>query len=641
MRDVVDGRGRRIRLGTQLGQGGEGRVYAVAGLPSRVAKIYGSPPSSRHLTKLELMCSRSSRTLEAIASWPLEVLYQSPGRAVGLLIPRIQEPQEIHTLYNPAQRRVDFPKADWRFLVRAAKNLSGAFETLHAGDVIVGDVNEGNIVVSTDATVKLIDCDSFQIAVGDHLFLCRVGVPHYTPPELFGANFDKVRRSKNHDAFGLAVMVFQLLVVGRHPFAGTPIVGGDVSIPEAIRSGRFAYGRDARDRGMQPPPRTMELEELPDDVGSLFRRAFLRGSASRRPTATEWVEALDRLEKGLNRCPDHLGHWYPSSARSCVWCSIERSGGPDMFVSLAVVGAVAGAAGFDLRKARAMVEALTVPGLHLPAVQGSYVGRPLPTAVVRATRMSTGLNWLAGGSLLLVGQWGLGAGLLSLVLFAVSYLIGAASGREKDRERRQEALRAAKATAERVEVRWRLEVGDPAAMAVGRRQELLTSVKELEGLDQALSKAKRLLQSQARESQLRKHLERFMIGRGRIKGIGPTLTSALSSFGIDTAAEVTRAAVMRVPGIGPAKAGALLSWRASKERTFTFDPSRGADPRDMSALERKFSNRKKDLERGISARIPELQRLIQQIDRRRTALVPIMREAQEGLAKAQADARVG
>lgn len=54
------------------------------------------------------------------------------------------------------------------------------------------------------------------------VFHCDVGVPLWTPPELQGRDFRGLTRTKNHDRFGLAVLMFQLLFMGRHPFAGVP-----------------------------------------------------------------------------------------------------------------------------------------------------------------------------------------------------------------------------------------------------------------------------------------------------------------------------------------------------------------------------------------------------------------------------------
>ena len=159
--------------------------------------------------------------------------------------------KSIHLLYGPKSRLAEFPQATWAFLVHAACNLARALAVLHAGGNVVGDINHGNVLVSSRGVIKLIDCDSFQIQAGERRYLCEVGVPTHTPPELQGHNLRTVTRTPNHDAFGLAVVIFQLLFLGRHPFSGTFLGRGDMPLERAIRELRFAYGRFAATRTSQ------------------------------------------------------------------------------------------------------------------------------------------------------------------------------------------------------------------------------------------------------------------------------------------------------------------------------------------------------------------------------------------------------
>ena len=64
------------------------------------------------------------------------------------------------------------PDADWRFLIRAAANVARAFGAVHRTEFVIGDVNQGGVLAGHDATVTLIDCDSFQMEVGGRRFLC-------------------------------------------------------------------------------------------------------------------------------------------------------------------------------------------------------------------------------------------------------------------------------------------------------------------------------------------------------------------------------------------------------------------------------------------------------------------------------------
>ena len=81
-------------------------------------------------------------------------------------MPRVVGLQLVHELYNPKSRRHAFARGDWRFLVRAAANTARAFTVVHDANCVIGDVNHGGILVADDATVRLIDCDSFQVIVG-------------------------------------------------------------------------------------------------------------------------------------------------------------------------------------------------------------------------------------------------------------------------------------------------------------------------------------------------------------------------------------------------------------------------------------------------------------------------------------------
>ncbi len=104
--------------------------------------------------------------------------------------------------------------------------------------------------------LRLIDCESFQWTANGKRFACEVGVETFTPPELQGKNFREVIRTINHDSFGLAVMVFLLLFMGRHPFAGRFLGRGDMPIPRAISEFRFAYSAMRADVQMDNPIRT-------------------------------------------------------------------------------------------------------------------------------------------------------------------------------------------------------------------------------------------------------------------------------------------------------------------------------------------------------------------------------------------------
>jgi DNA-binding helix-hairpin-helix protein with protein kinase domain len=310
-----------VLLGPVLGKGGEGSVFPVRGSPDLVAKIYAKPPTPTKVEKLQAMALVRSPALLRVAAWPIDLLEDEKRVVRGFLMPRVTSREDVHELYTPKSRRRAFPEADFRFVVRAAANIARAFAVVHAEGHVLGDVNHGNALIGGDGTVMLIDCDSFQIRSGGKVFPCDVGVPLFTPPELQGRVFRGLRRMSNHDAFGLAVLIFHLLFLGRHPYAGR-YESGDMPIEQAIAEARFAYGSASASRGVNAPPGTLSLDTFGATIADLFERAFESPTASVRPSAMEWIEGLTELEGALESCASSRFHFHPRGRR-CCWCEID------------------------------------------------------------------------------------------------------------------------------------------------------------------------------------------------------------------------------------------------------------------------------------------------------------------------------
>src|SRR5262249_14978672 len=138
--EVVDGRGQRLRLGPLLGRGGEGSVFELSASPDLVAKIYHSALSAERVEKIRAMCALRNDRIGRLTAWPVDLLSMASSRApIGLLMPKITGRKDIHHLYSPKSRRVDFQRADWRFLMRASANTARAFAVVHETGCIIGD----------------------------------------------------------------------------------------------------------------------------------------------------------------------------------------------------------------------------------------------------------------------------------------------------------------------------------------------------------------------------------------------------------------------------------------------------------------------------------------------------------------------
>src|SRR5262249_38951201 len=284
-----------VRLGRRIGAGAEGEVYEIQDRSDLVAKIYHEPPPPEKAEKLVALSRLGNERLLNLSAWPVDALRDaSSGAIAGFVMKKINGAEEVHALHSPKSRLQKFPEASWAFLIYVAANIARAVAVIHEHGFVVGDVNPKNILVTRKATIYLLDVDSFQVSSDGKTYRCEGGFAEYTPPELHGVAFRKVDRTQEHDCFGLAVVIFQLLFMGRHPFSGRFLGAGEMPLEQAIRESRFAYGADAEVRKMRQPPGTLPLDSMPAPLVELFRRAFL---SIDRPQPGEWVKPLDALSK--------------------------------------------------------------------------------------------------------------------------------------------------------------------------------------------------------------------------------------------------------------------------------------------------------------------------------------------------------
>ena len=312
------------KLGQEIGSGGNGIVYAVTRHPELVAKVPRQAFSAHDIDKLEALARGATPELLAVSAWPMDLFRSSNGDVAGFIMPRILDARPLFELYSPRSRIQHFPTADFRFLVHVAANIARLFAAVHKAGFLCGDVNHANILVRQTGTVAAVDCDSFQVGDGSR-FPCLVGTELFVPPELLGANFGSRPRTRHHDGFGLAVLIFHLLVMGRHPFAGRFQGTGDMPIERAIAESRFAYSSDTSRTKMGPPPFTPPMSTFGPAVCELFERAFHPDAGKLgRPSPEAWIDALEALKRSLAPCKKVAWHHHAPSATTCPWCAIEE-----------------------------------------------------------------------------------------------------------------------------------------------------------------------------------------------------------------------------------------------------------------------------------------------------------------------------
>ena len=637
--------GRPLPLDRRVGKGGEGEVYAVEGSTETLVKFYTLSDLDSREAKVKAMIARGLAKASPLIAFPVQVVKDKTGKFAGFTMKRVNEHQALHELYSPGARKAAFPRADYRFLVRSAANISRAVAAAHHSDCVIGDINHSGVLVSDKATAALIDADSFQVSDGATQHLCKVGVPEYTPPELQGQRLDQVARTSNHDAFGLAVMIFQLLWMGRHPYAGR-YRQGEMPLEKAIAEFRFAYSK-SREVGMEAPPAVPSLSDFPPQIAAAFEQAFGPGGTQVRPTAKRWIALLTELEQALRPCARNALHHYPASGRDCPWCRMEQLQGVQLFVppthafrpgSAAHLGGASG----DLAALWRAIEAVQQPphGPHTPLVRPTSPEPSVEAKNAKAkpwARKFWGLVFLAIAGAVLLGEPSLWLLWLASGGWGLILLFGGGED-----SRRHQFL----STARDTELRWLQALHD---WQTRMDQTVFTTTKagltalkvEIEKLPAQEQARIQAYEANRRAAHLRVHLDKFQIRRFKIAGIGPSRLATLTSYGIETAADVTSSAIQRVPGFGPVSSKPLLEWRQKHESTFRYSTTpTAADRAAITSIKSDFALKAAGLKAKLATGPAELERAAVQARQNLSVIDPILQRLHEQRMQAAVDLKL-
>ncbi|KWN12522.1 helix-hairpin-helix domain-containing protein [Burkholderia ubonensis] len=638
---AFDEQGNQLQLGKKLGEGGEGTVFdAMHNGVNVAAKIYSHVLPVERQTKLRAMAQVGDTYLKQISAWPISVLLtKRPGPISGFTMPKFSGYHPVHELYGVGSRRHRFPKADFAFLVGTARNIAAAFDAIHAHGHAIGDVNENNIIVSHQGTVKLLDCDSFHVNTPTASYPCTVGVPHYTPPELQGLNsFHGVTRTANHDNFGLAVLIFQLLFMARHPFSGIPKTGGDLPLERSIKEFRFAYGADRLARMNDMPPRALSLDYLPPNIGDMFWRAFTEtGVQHGRPKAKEWVTALETLLHSLRSCSAESQHKYPGRLQNCIWCERDKAGTPFFThaaatgpnINFQAIGANIAALWSQIQTLGSLptLVAFTPPSLNL-------TGAPVPKSARKGVVDVT----LAYGFVCFV------AFVLSLVApkFWWLWLLAGSVTIRGIKPHSTAELNTRKAAVEVAQRSYEGALREYDRLRSDRRivdlmRDLSQIKAQIDDLPQALAREMKQLHATLLARQLNDYLDRHFIRSAKIPGIGEQRKQTLASFGIETAADITKSSVAAVPGIGAGLTANLMVWKKSIEQRFVPPTSVTPNPQDIGTVNARVAGMRARLEQQLRDGATHLQNVRNEIVARQNNAKGALEGAYQALAQAKVD----
>lgn len=606
MLDLVTSSG-SIILGKPIGKGGEGEVYELNDNSHRAIKLYTLDNLLDREAKIIAMVSAGLASSTNLVSFPLDVVRDKKGSFRGFSMRQITGHKPLFQLYAPGARKQNFPKADYRFLIRTAANIARAIEAVHHAGCVIGDINHSSILVSDQATVALIDADSFQFIRGSNRFLCRVGVQEYTPPELQEQSLSDKERTINHDSFGLAVIIFQLLFMGRHPFSGA-YENGEITPQKAIKEFRFAYTNKRR-VGMKTPPGAPLLTDFPIEIQNAFDLAF--DPEKKRPNSTQWIALLADFERKLSHCGTNTLHYYSSVAPGCSWCRIEQSAGVTLFLGTIKVST----SSISFSSSFKQFDDIQLIAYDIRSfIKQSFPQNTLAGSASAKTR--NGQNKFIAIIAIVLG------GLLTAAApeAKIFGLIGFAVGlfyffNDDSKDNINRILSDIRNIDNQIQAKIDSWYHSSGMNELYKQKNSLLALKdEIQAAGQQFSSLLQSIRLHREDVAKMQYLERFFIRDASISGIHRNLITVLASYGLETAADIkAKFRLVKVPGIGPERSSALRAWVVSLEQRYKSIPDPAIDQKENAIVKGAIDSHVNNLLGELDAGIQQLKKLDLQV----------------------------
>ena len=318
--------GKKYRLEeTPIASGGEGTIFAIKGEPDKLAKVYHHPERAEQDKLRYMVLERQGvygKFISRMIAWPLDVLIGDLGQIYGFTMPRFPGIKKLSEILPDHD-------IDWGERVVIAWNLCEIVQDVEKMNQCIGDMNPSNFGVDPESGhVYAFDADSFHFrASTGRLYPCYVGIAEYYAPELQrqitrGQDMRTLNPehtfSRETDRFALAVLIFQLLFNGYHPFSARRLeqYGSSTVVHRQatnILNKVCAYFNPQVGTGI--PKDAPPIDIVSPKMQQMFKRAFLTED---RPSATEWQGVLTELSGSLKTCSKQ--HHYYSGLSECPWC---------------------------------------------------------------------------------------------------------------------------------------------------------------------------------------------------------------------------------------------------------------------------------------------------------------------------------
>jgi serine/threonine protein kinase len=316
---VVDDDGKVYNLTEELGEGGQGKVFATENGKLAVKLVGGCLQADIRLA--ERIRNVRRLPLDGIPiSRPLAVLREPTGyvmewltgmTALGELQPKRDDPEPLQSYAK---------SGGLRRRLRLLAKVADALAALHGQGLVFADPSPNNIFVSEDPeheVVRLIDPDNlaFEGTVGGAIY-----TPFYGAPELVRgeAAVDTLT-----DAHAFATLAFETLTLV-HPLIGEAADASPEAEEQALAGGLpwVDHPEDVSNRTPHGLPRDLILSTK---LGELFERTFGTGLTSplERPGMATWAKRLHGASNMTLVCASCEWSYYVGES-ACPLCQEPR-----------------------------------------------------------------------------------------------------------------------------------------------------------------------------------------------------------------------------------------------------------------------------------------------------------------------------
>lgn len=343
--------GEAIHLSNPIAQGGEASIYRAK--PDVLVKIF-ERDSVTIINKYKIFAMTENtrfpehKKKDSPFSFPLIPLMSKPANndfqdIIGYAMYE-KKGATLHSLINflKIQNGDVLQNTSRLDLVNMLIDVLKAFNALHKDGLIVGDVSLRNILFDEKTKkIAIIDNDSFQCNLDvpaihveqvKHLyknlenkrndkfkltkekatelynttknvpFFCEVCTDEYTAPELNNVPLNKTPRPIYVEYFALAVLIFQVLMLGKHPLVSKK----ETDVRAAISNMEFPYKLEFWEQNDDIPDGNWAIQwsHLPAYIKETFIKTFDKETLSnpeKRVNIDEWLEVLTEYAQYLEK----------------------------------------------------------------------------------------------------------------------------------------------------------------------------------------------------------------------------------------------------------------------------------------------------------------------------------------------------